>query len=221
MAQTVFRFYPEFVYTRIFLADEGGESSQSADEVTLSNVMAAAVQKIRAVLNNGLRELNRGMAGKSAFSLNQSLMKEISDSAACYELAVLDVIDAMPESPGLAAEYSAMKDEQIRPRLREGMRKNRALHDSPKERRLARLRHLDSLLKIRRGPAVMALIDDLSARRADLLAAVPAAGSSGGISDAERRAASGMLMEPLRQLTIEIKMKVSEVHAFRGRIRQQ
>ena len=91
MAQTVFRFYPEFVYTRIFLADEGGESSQSADEVTLSNVMAA----------------------------------------------------------------------------------------------------------------------------------VPAAGSSGGISDAERRAASGMLMEPLRQLTIEIKMKVSEVHAFRGRIRQQ
>lgn len=239
MAQTVFRFYPEFVYTRIFLADEGGESSQSADEVTLSNVMAAAVQKIRAVLNNGLRELNRGMAGKSAFSLNQSLMKEISDSAACYELAVLDVIDAMPEPPGLAAEYSAMKDEQIRPRLREGMRKNRALHDSPKERRLARLRHLDSLLKIRRGasdeeldelselfmtlysPAVMALIDDLSARRADLLAAVPAAGSSGGISDAERRAASGMLMEPLRQLTIEIKMKVSEVHAFRGRIRQQ
>lgn len=71
------------------------------------------------------------------------------------------------------------------------------------------------------SPAVMALIDDLSARRADLLAAVPAAGSSGGISDAERRAASGMLMEPLRQLTIEIKMKVSEVHAFRGRIRQQ
>lgn len=80
-------------------------------------------RKIRAVLNNGLRELNRGMAGKSAFSLNQSLMKEISDSAACYELAVLDVIDAMPEPPGLAAGYSAMKDEQIRPRLREGMRK--------------------------------------------------------------------------------------------------
>ena len=152
-------------------------------------------------------------------------MKSLSETADYYDLAMLDELDKLAQSPELVSEYDRMERQEIRSRLKAAEEKIQSEYDTKEKRQEARGKHLENLMKafdnrdffeqisalyIRiASPVAANMIFDVLGRKSELLTLNPRQNVSGQSSDADCAAALQPFLESLNHFNVKIELSVT------------